>query len=257
MKLRTILIFALALVLLTGCAKNATAQIDNQPAGDVQTDGTETAQENENGGEIAEDGTEASENVAENTEGGETVEGQPAETGDPAVIDSEIKHEPNPEDQGVDRGVWEHIIDYSQSGDIIYDFGDFFVTVPQSWQGKYRTEITENGDSMTMTFYQTLSEDLFMDKYGFGGGKLFWISYSADEEYKQLPSYEVIGESEDSMTYYLGFPTDVQAYTEDEAAAAEYQEMSSQYDYIIEHSHMRDELVGSLVGSDEPEGSVG
>ena len=244
MKFRTILIFALALVLLTGCAKNATTQIDNQPTGDVQTDESETAQETENSGEATEDGTE----ITENTESGESTEEQSAETDDPAVVDSEIMREPNPDDPGVDRGVWEYVIDYAQDGGIIYDFGDFFITIPQSWQGKYRTQISENGDSMTMTFYQTLSEDLFMDKNGFGGGKLFWVSYSADEEYKQLPSYEVIGVSEDSRTYFLGFPTDVQAYTEDEAAAAEYQEMSSQYDYIIEHSHMKDELVGELDG---------
>ena len=40
------------------------------------------------------------------------------------------------------------------------------------------------------------------------------------------------------MNYFMIFPTDFQAYTEDEAVAAEFQQMNAEIDFVKQNAYM-------------------
>ena len=99
--------------------------------------------------------------------------------------------------------------------------GQFSVTVPDSWEGKYGAII----DDETIQLYQKAAYE------SFGGGHLCSFAVFNDEGYKELPDYEVLISGD--KTYIVMYPTDVQADIEDEESTAEYFEMFDQLPQVV------------------------
>lgn len=112
--------------------------------------------------------------------------------------------------------------------DILVDFTELQVTLPASWAGKCK--ITKG--TSTASFYHIQSNTLRKQNDNIdGGGLLFYLCCSEDPDFDH-PSYDFIGDTV-SGSYYVCYPTDVQAYTEDAAAAGEYASMATDIDWIV------------------------
>lgn len=126
--------------------------------------------------------------------------------------------------------------DNVQSDDsLIYYFEEVAVVLPADWKGKF--DVVTDGNSVT--FYHKASHEKWQEKYGQDGGKLFTLSCSVNHDFSELPDFTYIGFSEQSvMNYFMIFPTDFQAYTEDESVAREFQQMNAEIDYVKQHAYM-------------------
>lgn len=124
-----------------------------------------------------------------------------------------------------------------QDGSLIYYFKEVAVTLPADWKGKIFVETKDN----YATFYHKDSYEKMMDHYGFDGGRLFSLGYSANDDFSELPSFYFIGFSEESAyNYFLEFPTDFQAYADDEAVKNEYQQLYEGIEFVKENTNMLD-----------------
>ena len=120
-------------------------------------------------------------------------------------------------------------------GSLIYYFEEVAVVLPADWKGKF--DVVTDGNSAT--FYHKASHEKWQEKYGQDGGKLFTLSCSVNHDFSELPDFTYIGFSEQSMmNYFMIFPTDFQAYTEDESVAREFQQMNAEIDYVKQHAYM-------------------
>ncbi len=122
---------------------------------------------------------------------------------------------------------WQSTTARNTDNDIQIDFKEVQVTLPQSWSGKCQMGVSEN----SVTFYQTKSRKLWSEEGYTSGGRLFSIGFSADESYKNDPSYMTIGSTSEG-TYYASFPTDVQAYTKDASAYEEFSSMANDMEWV-------------------------
>lgn len=117
----------------------------------------------------------------------------------------------------------------NEDNNICLDFQEFRVVLPADWSG--RCQMSVNDDHVS--FYQKASRQLHTEKLGFAnGGWLFSIGYSEGLEYQELPNYQTLGRGSEGGVYYAYFPTDLQAFTEDEDAYNEYWEMYDDLDWI-------------------------
>ena len=120
----------------------------------------------------------------------------------------------------------------TNGGAAVYLFEDIILQLPADWTNKY-TLIDEEG---RFSLYQTGSYEKYQEQ-GYEGGFLFSLGASVNDSYKEIPNYKYLGFSERSMmNYYLVLPSDVQAYIEDEAITAEYQQMFTQIDDIVSNA---------------------
>jgi hypothetical protein len=127
-----------------------------------------------------------------------------------------------------DESRWDYSTSRDANNDICIDFEEIQVTLPASWSGN--VQMGTNTDSVS--FYQTKSRQLWTDELGFpNGGWLFSIEFSDSYDFLDNPSYMTIGESVSGI-YYATFPTDMQGYSEDSEAYAEYQSMAEDVEWI-------------------------
>ena len=134
-------------------------------------------------------------------------------------------------------------------GSLIYYFEEVAVTLPADWQGKFQIETTDN----SAIFYHKASREKWQEKYGYDGGKLFTLSCTVNHDFQELPDFTYIGFSDQSvMNYFMIFPTDFQAYTDDPAIAAEFQQMNMEIDFVKQHAYMLSEGDSSTVPTSEP-----
>lgn len=112
---------------------------------------------------------------------------------------------------------------------------DVTLELPESWVDKYTTEESNNA----VTVYHKASNEGWKKKNEEGFGILFTLSYSEDDSYTALPSYDDLGRSENGGYYYIVYPTDVQAYVSDEKIQNEYDSMYKEIDYIKEHASLK------------------
>ncbi|MDO4344528.1 MAG: hypothetical protein Q4C50_06955 [Eubacteriales bacterium] len=120
-------------------------------------------------------------------------------------------------------------------GSLIYYFDEVAITLPADWNGK----IDLKTDGTTAVFYHKASREKWQENYGSDGGKLFSLSCSVNDDFAELPDYSYIGFCEESvMNYFLIFPTDFQAYTEDAAVAEEYSRMYAEIDFVRDNARM-------------------
>ena len=123
-------------------------------------------------------------------------------------------------------------------GSLIYYFEEVAVVLPADWKGKF--DIVT--DETSATFYHKVSHEKWQKKYGEDGGKLFTLACSVNHDFSELPDFTYIGFSEESvMNYFMIFPTDFQAYTDDESVAQEFQQMNAEIDYVKQHAYMLEE----------------
>ena len=134
-------------------------------------------------------------------------------------------------------------------GSLIYYFEEVAVTLLADWQGKIQIETTDN----SATFYHKASHEKWQEKYGQEGGKLFTLSCTVNHDFQELPDFTYIGFSDQSvMNYFMIFPTDFQAYTDDSAIAAEFQQMNTEIDFVKQHAYMLSEGDNNTVSAAEP-----
>ncbi len=119
-------------------------------------------------------------------------------------------------------GIWEITTSRDESGHICIDFQEVQVLLPESWSGKCQM----HASGSLVSFCQLKSRELYTQELGYdNGGWLFSLGCAqSEEEYSGYPSYMTLGVGAAGI-YYATFPTDVQAYTEDAKALAEYQDM--------------------------------
>lgn len=121
------------------------------------------------------------------------------------------------------------------AGSLIYYFKEMEITLPADWKGKFDIEINGNN----ATFYHKASREKWMTSNGTDGGKLFTLSCSVNDDFAELPDFSYIGFSDESaMNYFMIFPTDVQAYMDDNTIAEEFQQMNSEIDFVKENARM-------------------
>ncbi len=135
---------------------------------------------------------------------------------------------------------------------LYYDFPDISLYIPASWEGRFTVEPDEFG----VAFYHTASYEKFREEgYGDGGGFLFRLCASKDEDFQDLPAYEYLGYSENAgLHFYLTLPPEYTAYQED-AIMADYNGMAEDLDTIIEMARIapslsfyKDDLVSTDAG---------
>lgn len=120
-------------------------------------------------------------------------------------------------------------------GSLIYYFKEMEITLPADWKGKFDIEINGNN----ATFYHKASREKWRASNGTDGGKLFTLSCSVNDDFAELPDFSYIGFSDESaMNYFMIFPTDVQAYMDDNTIAEEFQQMNSEIDFVKENARM-------------------
>ncbi len=120
-------------------------------------------------------------------------------------------------------------------GSLIYYFKELAITLPADWKGKFDIEINGNN----ATFYHKASREKWRASNGTDGGKLFTLSCSVNDDFAELPDFSYIGFSDESaMNYFMIFPTDVQAYMDDNTIAEEFQQMNSEIDFVKENARM-------------------
>lgn len=124
--------------------------------------------------------------------------------------------------------------DILEDGSLIYYFPELSLQLPAEWRGKVMAVQQDNGTS----FYQKASYEKYREEGVEGGGFLFMLGASVNGSFSQLPAFEYLGFSEESsLNYYLTLPTDYPAYMDD-AIRAEYDAMSAQTDYVVEHARL-------------------
>ena len=129
------------------------------------------------------------------------------------------------------NGIWYYTVSRDSSGNIVYsiDSGSVIITLPADWEGHYDIDFTND---YKMTFYHAKSRLLLADQGYEGQGNMFSLAWSADEGFRNLPSYKYLGEGAQYGYYYLEFPTDVQGYMDNGACWEEYQSMLKGTDFI-------------------------
>lgn len=127
-----------------------------------------------------------------------------------------------------DTSRWSSTTYRDEDGDICVDFEDVQVLLPADWSGRCQMAASDE----SVSFYQTKSRQLYTKDFGYpNGGWLFSICFSSELDFLEHPSYQPLGQVDDGY-YYMTFPTDFQAYVDDEEALAEFQEMSSEVDWV-------------------------
>lgn len=142
----------------------------------------------------------------------------------------------------VPEDIWEYVQLEDEDDNIIYDFKEVEVAVPQDWEGKYKFETSENqdGTGSSVTFYHPASREAREKELGYKneGGVLFSVCYSENYDFLDvLPSYQIIGSGEKGV-YYLMFPTDVQGYLDGGKIWAEWETLTDDYDWIEARAQM-------------------
>ena len=127
---------------------------------------------------------------------------------------------------------YDHAILHTANGKyVVYEFPDIMLYFPVSWETTATVEQNDDG----IAFYQTASLEKYREQGLEGGGFLCELCASEDESFRELPAYKYLGFSDNAgLHFYLVVPSDYPAYMEDAAIRAEYDEMHSQIDEIVE-----------------------
>lgn len=121
---------------------------------------------------------------------------------------------------------------------LYYDFPDISLCLPASWEGRF----TVARDEFGLTFYHTASYEKFLEEGLEGGGFLFRLCASADEDYQDLLACAYLGYSENAgLHFYLTLPPEYTAYQE-EAIMADYNDMAEDLETVIEMARIAPSL---------------
>ena len=105
--------------------------------------------------------------------------------------------------------------------------------MPASW-GSQVTVIDE-GDHVT--FYHTASREAWAVDGMDNAGYLFKLYLDPTQDYKVYPSFMDLGKTSEGY-FFLMFPTDFQAYANNERILEQYQTLYNELDYVKINSYM-------------------
>lgn len=139
--------------------------------------------------------------------------------------------------------IWSSTTSRDSEGNICIDFEEVQVLLPASWSGKCQMSTSDT----SVSFYQIKSRDLWTQELGYAnGGWLFSINCAQNFDFLDNPNYLSIGTGSEGI-YYASFPTDVQAYTDNEEAASEFFAMADDVEWIKENiSLMASDISASI-----------
>ena len=128
---------------------------------------------------------------------------------------------------------WDYTITRSEeSTTYAFDRGPRIV-MPASW-GSQVTVIDE-GDHVT--FYHTASREAWAVDGMDNAGYLFRLCLDPTQDYKVYPSFMDLGKTSEGY-FFLMFPTDFQAYANNERILEQYQTLYNELDYVKINSYM-------------------
>ena len=128
---------------------------------------------------------------------------------------------------------WDYTITRSEeSTTYSFDRGPRIV-MPASW-GSQVTVIDE-GDRVT--FYHTASREAWAVDGMDNAGYLFRLCLDPTQDYKVYPSFMDLGKTSEGY-FFLMFPTDFQAYANNERILEQYQTLYNELDYVKINSYM-------------------
>ena len=128
---------------------------------------------------------------------------------------------------------WDYTITRSEeSTTYAFDRGPRIV-MPASW-GSQVTVIDE-GDHVT--FYHTASREAWAVDGMDNAGYLFKLCFDPTQDYKVYPSFMDLGKTSEGY-FFLMFPTDFQAYANNERILEQYQTLYNELDYVKINSYM-------------------
>ena len=128
---------------------------------------------------------------------------------------------------------WDYTITRSEeSTTYSFDRGPRIV-MPASW-GSQVTVIDE-GDHVT--FYHTASREAWAVDGMDNAGYLFKLCLDPTQDYKVYPSFMDLGKTSEGY-FFLMFPTDFQAYANNERILEQYQTLYNELDYVKINSYM-------------------
>ena len=128
---------------------------------------------------------------------------------------------------------WDYTITRSEeSTTYAFDRGPRIV-MPASW-GSQVTVIDE-GDHVT--FYHTASREAWAVDGMDNAGYLFRLCLDPTQDYKIYPSFMDLGKTSEGY-FFLMFPTDFQAYANNERILEQYQTLYNELDYVKINSYM-------------------
>ena len=140
-----------------------------------------------------------------------------------------------------DQEVYWYTVRYHEDDHDMIMLNDVILYLPENWSDQYDMLIRDD----RVDFYHTASRAAWILK-GEEGGRLFSLCTSTDDSYTELPSYQDMGQGSDGLYYYLMFPTDMQAYPEDEEIRAGYEELYAGIDRVKDESFsLNDYYVGA------------
>jgi hypothetical protein len=190
------------------------ATVQDNTGSDTQNDANAAAQTDAQADTQNDAGTQANDNTAQN--GADTT----ANTTDEPTADTTA-------------ATWDYTITRSEeSTTYAFDRGPRIV-MPASW-GSQVTVIDE-GDHVT--FYHTASREAWAVDGMDNAGYLFKLYLDPTQDYKVYPSFMDLGKTSEGY-FFLMFPTDFQAYANNERILEQYQTLYNELDYVKINSYM-------------------
>lgn len=188
--------------------------VQDDTGSETQDDANAAAQTNTLADNQNDTGTQAADNTAQN--GADTT----ANTTDEPTADTAA-------------ATWDYTITRSEeSTTYAFDRGPRIV-MPASW-GSQVTVIDE-GDRVT--FYHTASREAWAVDGMDNAGYLFRLCLDPTQDYKVYPSFMDLGKTSEGY-FFLMFPTDFQAYANNERILEQYQTLYNELDYVKINSYM-------------------
>ena len=128
---------------------------------------------------------------------------------------------------------WDYTITRSEeSTTYAFDRGPRIV-MPASWGSQ--VTVLDEGDHVT--FYHTASREAWAVDGMDNAGYLFRLCLDPTQDYKVYPSFMDLGKTSEGY-FFLMFPTDFQAYANNERILEQYQTLYNELDYVKINSYM-------------------
>ena len=167
------------------------------------------------------------------------------EGGDEAYLDlDELFADLEMESEGLDYEMEEepmswYVVQYHEDEQDTIMLNDMLIVLPESWTGKYDMILKDD----RVSFYHSASRAGWLLKGGEEGGLLFSLCASEEPDFDTLPSFQEMGQGSDGLSYYMVFPTDLQAYPEEEEIMEEYSALWEDIGVVKEESFALYDLV--------------
>ncbi|MBO7709169.1 MAG: leucine-rich repeat domain-containing protein [Lachnospiraceae bacterium] len=135
-------------------------------------------------------------------------------------------------------GTFDDYWDFEEGhGIYAYAFPRIRISMDETWYKKTRVVLGEDG--ATASFYHKDSYTAYEEE-GLTGGLLFTLGASVNTDFEDLPGFVYLGfDEEEAMNYYAVLPTDYQAYADDEKIRAEYDELWSGVEDVLDTALIR------------------